>query len=88
MDTTQRLKDLAVSDSGFLFDPLSGSTFTINASGRAILEGLKAGAGRDQLVATMGQSFQLSPGVDPGRDIDEFVHLLRQSDLLPPDFEL
>ena len=88
MDSTQRLKDLAVSDTGFLFDPLSGATFTVNPSGRTILEGLKSGAGRDDIAVTLEQSYQLGDGADPRRDVDEFIQMLRQNDLLPVDFEL
>ena len=88
MDTTQRLKDLAVSDTGFLFDPLSGATFTVNSTGRTILEGLKAGAGRDEIAVLLEQSFQQGDDADLQRDVDEFVHMLRQNDLLPTDFEL
>ncbi len=88
MNSTQRLKDLAVSDTGFLFDPLSGATFTVNPSGRSILEGLKAGADRDEIAATLEQSFEVGAGIDAHRDVDEFVHMLRQNDLLPVDFEL
>jgi len=88
MDSTQRLKDLAVSDSGFLFDPLSGATFTLNPAGRTILDGLKAGKGRDGITQLLKQSFQLGEGVDLQRDVDEFVQMLRQSELLPSDFEL
>ncbi len=88
MDTTQRLKDLAVSDSGFLFDPLSGATFTVNAPGRTILEGLKAGCGRDEIAGLLQQQFRLNDSADLQRDVDEFVHVLRQNDLLPGEFEL
>ena len=88
MDTMQRIKDLAVSDSGFLFDPLSGSTFTVNQTGRTILEGLKAGSGRDGIVAQLADTFAVHEAADLHRDVDEFTHLLRQCDLLPPDFEL
>lgn len=88
MDTTQRLKDLCLSDSGFLFDPLSGATFTVNPSGRTILEGLKAGHGRDEIAHLLEQHFQPGDGADLQRDVDEFVHMLRQNDLLPVDFEL
>jgi PqqD family protein of HPr-rel-A system len=88
MDSTQRLKDLAVSDSGFLFDPLSGATFTVNPSGRTILEGLKAGSGRDEIATTLEQSYQLGASADTRRDVDEFIQMLRQNDLLPVDVEL
>ena len=88
MDTTQRLRDLAVSDSGFLFDPLSGATFTVNASGRTILEGLKAGHGRVEIALLLEQRYRLGDGADLQRDVDEFVHMMRQHNLLPVDFEL
>jgi len=41
MSSVQKLKDLAVSDSGFVFDPYTGSTFSVNAAGRLILKGRK-----------------------------------------------
>ena len=50
MDTLQKLRDLAISDSGFVFDPYSGATFTANSSGRAILEALRDGHGRMAIV--------------------------------------
>mgnify|MGYP000919495472 CR=1 FL=1 len=43
MTLTQRLKDVAISDSGFLFDPVSGLTFSVNPTGRFILDRLRAG---------------------------------------------
>ncbi|MBY0430609.1 MAG: PqqD family peptide modification chaperone [Rhodospirillales bacterium] len=38
-----RLKDLAVSATGFVFDPRSGQSFSINHSGVATLECLREG---------------------------------------------
>jgi hypothetical protein len=39
-EPTQHLVDLAVSESGFVFDPWSGSTFTVNSTGLVLLAGL------------------------------------------------
>ena len=41
---TSRLKDLAISETGFIFDPMSGATFTVNtaaAGGNASLIGMR-----------------------------------------------
>ena len=41
------LRRLALSDSGFVFDPLSGASFTVNASGLALIRILQEGHGGD-----------------------------------------
>jgi hypothetical protein len=43
IDRAQRLKDLALSESGFLFDPYTGLTFSLNPTGRFMLERLREG---------------------------------------------
>lgn len=52
-----RLRDLAVSDSGFVFDPLSGGTFTLNETGRAVLNGLREGLSEAEIVARLRSDF-------------------------------
>lgn len=37
----ERLKQLAVSDTGFIFDPVTGQSFTVNSTGRLVIEMLK-----------------------------------------------
>ncbi len=36
-----RIKQLAVSDTGFVFDPQTGQSFTVNRTGRLVLDCLK-----------------------------------------------
>ena len=87
MDNTQRLQDLAVSDSGFVFDPYTGATFTLNASGLAILRGLQQRLDRKQLSELLHQRFEIT-NEDLHRDVDEFVQLLRRNELISKDFAL
>lgn len=54
-----RLKDLAISDSGFVFDPLSGGTFTLNETGRVLLDGLREGLTLPELVERLRTEFEL-----------------------------
>lgn len=78
----QRLKDLAVSETGFVFDPYSGATFSLNASAFCLLRGLKEGLDRDKLIARLEESFDVTDA-DLSRDIDEFLELLRYNGVLP-----
>jgi len=84
---TARLADLAISPNGFVFDPMTGSSFTVNAVGIALIDGLKEGLGRRALVDRLRDRFELpAEGADVERDVEEFIDQLRRSDLLPHDF--
>lgn len=83
----QRLKDLAVSDTGFVFDPFSGATFTANASALCILDGLKRGLDRDAICASLRDRFEVAHE-DLSRDIDDVVASLRLFGMVPPDYEV
>ncbi len=80
----QRLKDLAVSETGFVFDPYSGATFSLNASALCLLRGLKEGLAPDELIARLEESFDVTDA-DLSRDIDEFLELLRYNGVLPQE---
>ncbi len=83
----QRLRDLAISDTGFVFDPFSGATYTVNDTARCVLDGLKQGLRRDELVAQLRERFE-TVGEDLARDLDELVQSLRLFGLVPGDFEV
>lgn len=87
MPTTDRLAQLAISPSGFVFDPRSGTTFTVNATGRMLMEGLRDGKSLDELVAILGAAFDLGDA-DVRRDALEYVRQLRNQGLLPADYEV
>jgi len=87
MNDLRHLRELALSDTGFVFDPYSGSTFTVNETGLAVLQAIKDGADRDSVVARLRERFDIG-GDDLARDLEEFVHVLRQQGLVPKDFEL
>jgi hypothetical protein len=77
------LKDLAISQSGFVFDPTSGVTFTVNATGQFILLKLRDGLDLDGVERELRASFDLGDSDDPARDVREFVGLLRDQGILP-----
>ncbi len=87
MNRSSKLEQLAVSDSGFLFDPSTGATFSVNPTGLMILRSLQQGQSRDMIAAQLGSTFNLG-SADVDRDIDDFVAALRQIALVPAEFSL
>jgi PqqD family protein of HPr-rel-A system len=79
---TSRLRDLALSDQGFVFDPLSGYTFTVNPTGLLVLRLLKEGRGTAAIVHELQETFELDGGEDVGRDVDEMILRLREQGLV------
>lgn len=77
MSATSRLKDLALSETGFVFDPSSGATFTVNATGLCVLQAMKDGLSRLEIGVRLRERFDVRSG-DPARDVGDFVELLRQ----------
>ena len=72
-----RLKDLAVSDSGFVFDPFSGGTFTLNETGRTVLNGLRAGLSEADIVAQLHSEFDaVTPKVE--EDVRDFLRTIAE----------
>jgi len=70
------LQRLAVSESGFVFDPVSGHSFTVNETGLAILRALQKDRRVDALKDTLQSEFEVdSTTLD--RDLLEFLGSLR-----------
>jgi hypothetical protein len=84
---TDRLATLAISPTGFVFDPRSGATFTVNDTGRTIIEALRDGRGLDDTVTELSGAFDTGRS-DLRRDVLEYVRVLRDQGLLPVDYEL
>ena len=81
LDVT-RLRDLAISDAGFVFDPLTGHTYNVNATALALLRALKDDRPRDAIAAELREAFELDPEHDVARDVDEFISRLREHGLI------
>jgi hypothetical protein len=89
MPAQNRLADLAVSPNGFVFDPLSGASFSVNPVGMALLEGLREGLDKSALISVLEHRFALpARGADLARDVEDFVAQLRKNDLLSHEFEI
>lgn len=82
-----KLKDLALSDTGFVFDPYSGATFMANPVAVCMIEGLRKSLTRSEVVEEVGRRFELL-GEDVARDLEELVQSMRTHGLLPAEYEV
>ena len=73
---------LAISDSGFVFDPVSGRVFTVNATGLAVVNALKSGEQPDAVPGLIAGAFEGEGGEDIAADVEEFVAHLREEGLV------
>ncbi|MGC8493781.1 MAG: PqqD family protein [Syntrophobacteraceae bacterium] len=72
---TDRLKSLAISDTGFIFDPATGSAFSSNSVGLKIIECLKAGMNNRKIIASLLEIYEVSPE-ELESDIVDFIRSL------------
>ena len=70
------LNRLALSDSGFVFDPVTGNSFSMNVTGLAIVRLLQRGETLEQVVALLQKDYAVEPQTAE-RDVIEFAALLR-----------
>lgn len=56
----ERLARFAVSETGFLFDPQTGQSFTLNRTGLVTLSHLKRGETIDSTADQLAQQFRVS----------------------------
>ncbi|MFN8285282.1 MAG: PqqD family protein [Chitinophagales bacterium] len=73
--------NLAVSDSGFLFNPTNGDSFSMNPVATEIITLLKAGKSVDQVKATLLEKYEVDKAMLE-RDMDEFLFELRDFKLV------
>ena len=70
------LQRLAISESGFVFDPVSGHNFTVNETGLTILRLLQKENELTPLLENLASQYDISSRVLE-RDVLEFAGLLR-----------
>jgi hypothetical protein len=79
-----RLAELAISDTGFIFDPGTGATFNVNATGLIALAALREGVDASDTGAIAARVRERFPAAPPdlGEHVSDFVRTLRQMGLV------
>ena len=76
-----KLERLAINDEGFIFDPETGNSYTVNKTGLFIIKLLKEGKSEEEIVKALSEKFDVSEE-DAGRDLVDFIEQLRLYGLL------
>ena len=81
---TQKLNQLMVNAEGFAFDPQTGDTFNINATGLYILNGLKAAMPRAAILEQLVEHYAVEAQT-ADRDLEAFIAELQRQKLIHPE---
>ena len=74
-------KNVAVSDSGFVFNPTTGESFSANPIGTEIIEMLKQGKTQEEIKDNILKNYNTEQDI-VDKDVFEFYELLKQFSLL------
>ncbi|MDP2810276.1 MAG: PqqD family protein [Rhodocyclaceae bacterium] len=77
LPTPEILRRLALSESGFVFDPVSGNSFTVNETGLVLLRLLQRETDLPALMTAIAEDYDVAPAMAE-RDLIEFSGSLRQ----------
>lgn len=80
-NSTQRLARLAVNEEGFVFDPQTGESFTVNPSARLIIKALAAGREQSRIADELEQHFAIRHS-EAQSDVRDFIEQLRACRLI------
>lgn len=74
-------RNIAVSETGFIFNPSSGDSFSVNPVGQDVIRLLKEGKTREEITRTLLEKYAIdAASVD--KDMDDFLVMLRNYQLL------
>lgn len=77
LPSASSIRRLAVSESGFVFDPSSGRSFTVNETGVSILRALQQELGLDAIRRELATDYEVAPQTLE-RDLSEFLGSLKE----------
>jgi len=73
---TERLTTLAISDSGFIFDPSTGDSYNSNEVGIKIINLLKQGKDFNELMDLLIEQYEVTEE-ELESDLNDFIQILK-----------
>jgi len=74
-------KNIAISESGFIFNPEIGTSFTTNSLGVAILKQLKTKTSTEEIINSVVKSYEID-AITCEKDLGDFLRILNQFNLI------
>ena len=76
-----RVETLALNDSGFAFDPMSGESFTLNETAIEIIKGVKEGKSEREIAEQISSVYEIET-LDSFTDVLDFIKQLKNFGLV------
>ncbi len=73
-------KNIAVSENGFIFNPLTGDSFSVNQTGVFILRKMKEGDSNEDIMKALQEEYELDTYIAE-KDLYDFLSLLKSYQL-------
>jgi len=73
--------NIALSESGFIFNPNTGESFTINPTGQQIIELIKEGKEFEEISQYFLENFETEESIFE-KDYEDFMHMLTSYQML------
>lgn len=77
-------KNIAISESGFIFNPMTGDSFSSNPVGRDILQWLREEKSTEEIVLQLQQKYKVEAAVAE-KDLYDFMLMLKTYQLIQDD---
>lgn len=75
------IKDLAISESGFVFNPISGESFTVNEIGVSIINQLKKSKNQQEIMISLKEEYKVEHN-ELEKDFTDFMNILKHHNLI------
>lgn len=74
-------KNLAISENGFVFNPTTGDSFSVNELGALIINQIKSGKSKDEIISSISQEYNAEKSTIE-KDFSEYLNVLSNHQLL------
>ena len=79
-------KNIAVSENGFLFDPATGESYSLNKTGQLIVKLISEGNSEAKIIESIQAKYDIESAALQ-RYLDDFIMMLQQMNLLEKETE-
>lgn len=73
-------KNIAISDSGFLFNPSNGDSYSVNPIGQEIIQMLQEGKSEEEIMAQILEEYMIDK-TTVEKDLYDFLNMLKSNKL-------
>ena len=74
-------KNIAISENGFIFNPMTGDSFSVNETGIFIIQKLKDGESEETIIRNFMDEYELDT-YTAEKDLNDFLSMLQNYQLI------